>query len=307
MNNIGLVLEGGGMRGIYTAGVLDFFMEKDIYLPYVIGVSAGACNATSYISRQKGRNKKAIINYVDCPTFLGIKPLMQESSLLGMNLIFEDIPKKYEPFDFEAFFNSNQKFIIAATDCEKAEPYYVDKDNLGKFNYSEFRNTKMLQAVRASSSLPFISPYVEFNGKKLLDGGIVNPIPIKKAQEDGIEKNVIILTRNKEYRKSQIKYSDKIVQKVYNKNLSEVVKDRHNNYNETLNYIEDLEKQGNTFVIRPSKPINIDRFEKNKNKLEEVYRMGYNDALKQYANLQKFIKSDYHNNNNIENKLLIAN
>lgn len=306
MNNIGLVLEGGGMRGIYTSGVLDFFMEKNLYFPYVIGVSAGACNATSYLSRQKGRNKRAIINYVDCSTFFGVKPLIKEKSLLGMNLVFEDIPKKYEPFDFERLFNSNERFIIATTDCEKGEPYYIEKEDLKKFRHSEFRNTKMLHAVRASSSLPFVSPYVEFNKNKLLDGGIANPIPIKKALEDGMQKNVIILTRNKEYRKTQFKYSDKIVEKFYNKNLSKVVKNRSEKYNQSLDYIEELKNDGNAFVIRPSKPINIDRFEKNKNKLEEVYRMGYNDALMQYKELKKFIEEDSHIQNCIE-KLSIAN
>lgn len=303
MKNIGLVLEGGGMRGLYTSGVLDFFMEKGLYFPYVVGVSAGAGNATSYLSKQKGRNKKVMLDYVSCPLFSGIKPFIKERSFLGMNLIFEEIPKIYEPFDFEAFFNSNQRFVIGTTNCETGKPYYIEKDDLKEFSFTDFRNTKLLYAVRASSSLPFVSPYVDFNGAKLLDGGIVNPIPIKKAQEDGMLKNVVILTRNKEYRKTQIKHSEKIVEKLYNKNLSDVVKTRHENYNDTLVYLDELENDGRAFIIRPSKPINVDRFEKDKNKLEEIYLMGYNDALNKYLELQKFIEKSSPKEINISNYL----
>ncbi|MBP2034029.1 putative patatin/cPLA2 family phospholipase [Clostridium algifaecis] len=291
MHEIGLVLEGGGMRGVYTAGVLDFFMEKNLYFPYVIGVSAGACNAASYISKQIGRNKTVLIDYVKHPDFGGLKTLINEKSLFGMKLIFEDIPIKYEPFSFHCFFKNKQKFIITATDVEKAQPYYIDKHEIMK-NYSfENRNDKILQAIKASSSLPFISPSVEFNGIRLLDGGICDPIPIKKSENDGMLRNVIILTRDKFYRKKPFKYAG-VTRKIYNQKFSYALSNRHKKYNDTLDYIEQLQVDKKAFIIRPSKPLNIDRFERNQSKLEKAYNIGYEDALYMYRDLLKWMETE---------------
>lgn len=291
MKDFGLILEGGGMRGVYTAGVLDFFMEMNLYFPYVIGVSAGACNAASYISKQFGRNKVVLIDYVKHPNFFGFKNLINEKSLFGMKLIFEDIPKKFEPFSFNCFFKSKQKLIITTTDIEKAQPYYIDKYEIMK-NYSyKDRDDKMLQAIKASSSLPFLSSSVEFNGKRLLDGGICDPIPIKKAEKDGMLRNVIILTRDEFYRKKQFKYGG-IARKIYNEKISDVLMSRHKNYNDTLDYINQLQADNKAFVIRPSEPLNIDKFERNQYKLEKAYYAGYKDASMNYNELLNWMEKE---------------
>lgn len=268
MKRIGLVLEGGGMRGVYSGGVLDFFMEHDLYFPYVIGVSAGACHGSSYVARQIGRNKKVTIDYIDHPNYLSYRNLFREKSLFGMKLIFDELPNRLVPFDFDTFYASPQTFIVGTTDCMSGEPVYFSKDS-----------ADMLAVLRASSSLPFVSPVVTIDGRPLLDGGVSDPIPIRKAIADGNEKNVIILTRNREYRKEPFKLKW-LAGKVYRKHpgLVDTLIRRHKVYNDTLAYIEELEQKGKAFVIRPSQPLVVDRIEKNKEKLSALYAQGYADA-----------------------------
>lgn len=280
MNKVGLVLEGGGMRGLYTAGILDFFMEKDLYFPYVIGVSAGACNAASYISKQKERSKRINIDYVKNPRYLSYRNLIKEKSIFGMDFLFDEIPNKLELFDYKTFDKSEQKFIIGTTDCETGEPLYFDKNKC----------KDILGVLRASSSIPLLSPIVEVEGKKLLDGGVADSIPIKKAIEDGFERNIIILTRNKEYRKKPYKLK-LFVKRSYLKypNLVDKIFNRYKIYNNTLEYIKELEKKNNAFIIRPSKPLKVDRLEKNPQKLKELYEMGYADAKNLYFKMKEWI------------------
>ena len=283
MENIGLVLEGGGMRGLYTAGVLDLFMEKNLYLPYIIGVSMGACNACSYISRQKGRNKKININYVDDPRYLSYRNLIFKKGRLGADFFFNEIPNKLEIFDVDAFSNAKEKFIVGATDCRSGKPVYFEKDKC--------RGEEIFKAVRASSSLPFMAPIVKFKGMDLLDGGISDPIPIKKSIRDGNRKNIIILTRNRDYIKKpfKMKFLAKKIYPEYN-GLVEAMINRYRRYNLTLSYIERLRKKGDAFVIRPEKPLRVRRIEKNKYKLIELYNQGYREALGCYDELESWIK-----------------
>lgn len=192
LENTGLVLEGGGMRGVYTAGILEYFMEQDLYFPYIVGVSAGACNAASYLSRQKDRNKTVNIEYVTHPRYLSYKNFWKKRQLFDMNFIFHEIPTQHVPFDFDTYFNSTERFLVGTTDCETGQPMYFEKDGTAE---------EALTLLQASSSLPFIAPIVNFRGKKLLDGGISDPIPVRKAQQDGYEKSVVILTRNHGYSK----------------------------------------------------------------------------------------------------------
>ncbi|MEA4827396.1 patatin-like phospholipase family protein [Clostridium sp. JNZ J1-5] len=283
MDNIGLVLEGGGMRGIYTAGVLDFFMEKDLYFPYVIGVSAGACNATSYISKQKGRNKKVNINYIKNPKYLSFRNLIMEKSIFGIKFIYDELPNKLEPFDYETFTNSEQKFMIGTTDCLTGKPVYFEKNEC----------KDILKIIRASSSLPLLAPMVEVDNKLLLDGGISDSIPIKKSMEDGNIRNIIILTRNKEYRKEPAKFK-KVIKSKYRRypNLVNTIFNRYKVYNETLDYIEELEDKNQIFIIRPSKDLKVDRLEKNQDKLKELYELGYNDTKRRYESIIKWINGE---------------
>ncbi|MEL7597708.1 MAG: patatin family protein [Clostridiaceae bacterium] len=280
MNKVGLVLEGGGMRGLYTAGILDFFMEKDLYFPYVIGVSAGACNAASYISKQKERSKRINIDYVKNPRYLSYRNLVKEKSIFGMDFLFNEIPNKLEPFDYTTFHSSEQRFIIGTTDCETGNPLYFDKNKC----------KDILGVLRASSSIPLLSPVVEVEGKKLLDGGVADSIPIKKAIEDGFKRNIIILTRNKEYRKKPYKFK-LFVKRSYSKypKLVDKIFNRYKIYNNTLDYIEELENKYKAFVIRPSKPLKVDRLEKNPQKLKELYKMGYEDAKNLYLKMKEWI------------------
>lgn len=280
MNSIGLVLEGGGMRGLYTAGVLDFFMEKNLYFPYVIGVSMGACNAASYISRQKGRNKAININYIHDPRYLSYRNLIRKKGLFGMDFIFDYIPNKLDIFDIKTFKSASEKLLIGTTDCSTGKSIYFEKNNC----------ENIFTVMKASSSLPFISPIVNYSGMKLLDGGISDPIPIKKSIKDGNIKNVIILTRNKGYVKKPFKV--KLFAKKFYPNykyLLESLFNRYRIYNETVEYIERLENEGKVFVIRPQKTLEVGRVERNQERLISLYSQGYEEAKKCFNKLQNWI------------------
>ncbi|KOA21503.1 hypothetical protein CLHOM_01740 [Clostridium homopropionicum DSM 5847] len=282
MKDIGLVLEGGGMRGVYTAGVLDFFMEKDLYFPYVIGVSAGACNAASYISKQTGRSKKINIKYIKNPRYLSLRNLILEKSIFGIKFVYDELPNKLEPFDYKTFENSQQKFVIGTTDCITGEALYFEKNDC---------RDNILQIIRASSSLPLLAPMVKIEDKILLDGGLADSIPVKKAMEDGYLKNIIILTRNKEYRKEPTKFSGiiKIKYKKYPK-LIDTILNRYKVYNKTLDYIISLEENEQAFVIRPASDLKVDRLEKNPEKLAALYQLGYEDAKNNYNKMINWIQ-----------------
>lgn len=269
MEGIGLVLEGGGMRGVYTGGVLDYLMDQELYFPYVIGVSAGACNAASYISRQKGRNRKVTVDFIRNPRYLSYWNLFREKSIFGMKLIFDEIPNKLVPFDFEAFERSPQTFVVGTTDCITGEAYYLGKSS----------GLPMLPVIQASSSLPFLSKPLSIDGRILMDGGVTDPIPVRKALRDGNERAVIVLTRHREYRKEPFKLGW-LAERVYPRyeGLRKAMHQRSEVYNETLEWIEDLEAEGRAFVIRPEIPLPVGRMEKNERKLGAVYEQGYADA-----------------------------
>jgi len=280
IENVGLVLEGGGMRGLYTCGVLDYFLERQLYFPYVIGVSAGACNAVSYIAKQKERNLSVNTEFVRDWRYMSLRNLMLEKSYFGMDFIFKEIPQKYIPFDYEAFHSASSTFVAGATDCETGEPFYLDT--------SDFDPTFTM--LRASSSLPLISKMVEMKGKRLLDGGISDPIPIMKAQRDGYKKNVVILTRDKHYRKEPMRHKGlfKLKYHAYPALVSSLL-NRHVRYNQTLDKLEEMKMRGEVFVIQSSLPLEVDRLEKDKNKLKSLYEKGYHDAAHQYEALMAFL------------------
>ncbi|MFE8695852.1 patatin family protein [Cytobacillus sp. FJAT-53684] len=272
MNNIGLVLEGGGMRGVYTAGVLEYFLEQEINFPYVIGVSAGAGVAASYLSKQKGRNKIVNIDYVTDPRYISWRNFMKSRQLFGMDFIFDEIPNKYVPYHFDDFYSNNAEFVIGTTDCQTGEPVYFGKNDYGE---------EMLKIVRASSSLPFIAPEVHFHNRTLLDGGISDPIPIKKAQNDGFDKSVVILTRNKGYRKKPSKFHF-LVKRKYSQydGLQRALASRYQKYNDTIRYLEEEERNGRVLIIQPQEPLEVGRMERDPRKLEKLYLKGFEDAKK---------------------------
>jgi predicted patatin/cPLA2 family phospholipase len=279
MLKTGLVLEGGGMRGLYTAGVLEYFMSQNLYFPYVIGVSAGACMGASYLSRQAGRNKKVNLGYIEDKRYLSLSNFIKKRELFGMDFLFDEIPNKLVPFDLDTFFKSPEQFVIVATDCETGDPVYFKKDQQGEH---------LAKLLRASSSLPFVASSVEHNSRQLLDGGIVDPIPIRKAQNDGYEKNVVILTKPNGYFKRPSKMASIFKYKRHPK-INDQLKVRYKHYNETLEYIQKHEEQGNVFVIRPSMAMPVGRVERNKERLENLYELGWNDAKAQFDHLKKFL------------------
>ncbi|MCA1027297.1 patatin family protein [Cytobacillus sp. FSL W7-1323] len=264
-----LVLEGGGMRAAYSAGVMELFLDKGITFPYVIGVSAGAANAASYLSKQKGRNKKVSVEYVSDPRYFSLRNYRKSKQLFGMDFIFDEIPNKLVPYDYEAFSHGKSEFIIGTTDCLSGEAVYY-----GKKDYGE----NLLLLLKASSSLPFIAPEISFNNRMLLDGGIADSIPIRKAQADGYDKAVVVLTRPKGYRKKPSRMSF-LLRRKYPQypGLQRAMMNRYKMYNETVEYLEEQEKKGQVMIIRPEK-VDVGRMERDLKKLSAFYEQGYKDA-----------------------------
>ncbi|KUP08179.1 patatin [Bacillus coahuilensis m2-6] len=281
LEQTGLVLEGGGMRGVYTAGVLEVLLENNIEFPYVIGVSAGACNAASFLSRQHGRNKKVNIEYAAHPEYLSFRNYIKKKELFGMDFVFGTIPNELVPYDYAAFHQNPTEFMIGTTDCHTGKPLYLSRND-----YKE----DLLLALRASSSLPLISPMVMFNGKELMDGGITDSIPLKQAEKDGFDKNVVILTRNEGYYKKPSKFTSVIHYKYgrFYPNLVQAIENRYDHYNQAIKEIERKEKAGEIFVIRPTLPLKVGRVEKNQKKLKDLYMKGYNDGKKALPTLLKW-------------------
>lgn len=279
--SLGLVLEGGGMRGIFTAGVLDYFLEKELQLPYVIGVSAGANNGMSYVSKQYKRNKSVNLNFIDDKRFLSYENLLKSGSMFGMDFIFNEIPNELEIFDYDTFFKSDMKYILGVTNIETGEEEYYDKN---------IEREDFLKYLRASSSLPFIAHKVTVKGKNYMDGGIHDPIPIKKSIEDGNNHNIVILTQPIEYKKEAFKFG-KFTKFYYKKypEIKNLLETRHTIYNETKDMVDQLELEKKAFVFRPSGKITIGRMEKDKDILEAFYNEGYEMAKEKYQEMMDWI------------------
>lgn len=260
---VALVLEGGGLRGVYTTGILDGFLDRGIEFPYVIGVSAGACQGLSYLSKQRGRSFQVIEDYIHDHRYLSLRNYLFHGGIFGMDFMFDEIPNKLIPFDFETFHNTSTEFVVAATDCITGKPTY----------FSSKQGDDMLMVCRASSSLPLLAKTVFINDVPYFDGGVADAIPVKKAVDDGYEKIVVVLTRNNGYRKKASKKTAYIMKKAYKKypNLVETYKNRWMNYNRDLDYLEQLEKEGKAFIIRPKEPIAVSRTEKDLTKLKALY------------------------------------
>ncbi|WP_455498338.1 patatin-like phospholipase family protein [Coprobacter sp.] len=271
-----LVLEGGGMRGVFTSGVLDYFMDKDIYFPYTIGVSAGACNGLSYVSRQRGRAKISNIDLLDKYHYISTKFLWTNRSILNMNFLFDEMPNKVLPYDFDTYFSSSDRFIMVTSNCETGKAEYFEEKKSSQ---------RLLRICRASSSLPFVAPIVRIDGKPMLDGGICDPIPYRKVREDGYNRMVLVLTRNKGYRK--VEKDMKLFSFLYPKYpaLRNRLCNRVREYNKTLDEIESMEKNDEVIVIRPRKPLEVDRIEHNIKKLTDLYNEGYCCAESALANI----------------------
>ena len=267
----GLVLEGGGMRGIFTSGVLDNFMDRGIRFPYTIGVSAGACNGISYMSGQRGRAKYGNIDLLEQYNYIGLKQLLFKGNIMDFNLLFHVFPTEISPYDYDALARSKEIFEMVTTSCKSGRACYFDEKQ---------NPTRIIDIIKASSSLPFVSPISYVDGEPMLDGGIADSIPLLRAQSQGFTNNVVVLTRNKGYRKSQ--KPTKVPFFMYRKYpaLRNAIRSRNAFYNEQIALVEQLEEEGKITVIRPEHPIEVDRMERNIGKLTALYEEGYNCADK---------------------------
>ncbi len=280
--NIGLVLEGGGFRGLYTAGILDCMLAHDIEFPYTVAVSMGASNATNYLAKQTKRNLQVPYTFVNDARYLSYTRLLTKGELYGMDFIFNDVPNTLIPFDFKTFESSPQKLVYVCTDCLTGEAYYAPNNN----------TSDVFKALEASTSLPFASKMVKLYNRSLLDGGIADPIPVEKALADGCKKLVVILTQPREYRKSAIPFKSIVKARYRNyPRLAEAIINRHLLYNKQLDRVESLEAQGVAFVFRPKTKLSISRTEKNKEKLKDAFDLGYRDCQEVRDNLMEFLGS----------------
>ena len=280
MIKAGLVVEGGGMRGVYSSGVLDFFIEKDLFFENNYGVSAGACHLCSYLAKQYKRAFRVNVDYLNDKRYCSVHSLLKTGDLFGAEMLYDIIPNELDLFDYDTYNKNESNFYVVITDINTGKPEYVKIGDL----------KKDIIYVRASSSLPLLAQNVKINDKEYLDGGISDSIPIKKSIADGNKKNVVILTRDNTYRKGKNSLMP-IIKLKYKKypNFVKSMADRYIVYNEILDFIKELEDNGDVFVIRPKKPVNIGRTEKNREKLEALYNDGYNDAKDCYEELLKYL------------------
>lgn len=265
----GLILEGGGMRGVFTSGVLDNLMDRGIRFPYIIGVSAGACNALSYMSGQRGRSKYSNINLLEERRYIGLKHLLLKGNIMDFDLLFYEFPQRISPYDYKALAENSARLEIVTTSCRSGKPCYYEEKYIPE---------RVIDIVKASSSLPFVAPISYIDGNPMLDGGISDSIPLLRARQQGYDNNLVVLTRNKGYRKPS--KPTKVPPFFYRKypELRKAIKERNSLYNSQLSLIEQLEDENNLTVIRPQKPIVVDRMERDTQKLLDLYNEGYECA-----------------------------
>ena len=265
----GLVLEGGGMRGVFTCGVLDNFMDRGIRFPYTIGVSAGACNGLSYMSEQRGRAKFSNIDLLERYRYIGFRHLLTKGSIMDFELLFEEFPTRIIPYDYERYARCEQRYEMVTTDCATGKAcYFEEKSDPGR----------IIDIVRASSSLPYVCHIARVDGREMLDGGIADSLPIARARDLGYNNNVVVLTRNKGYRKSdKPSFVPPFAYRKYPA-LRETLRNRNLEYNKQIALIEELEKRGEIVVIRPERPVEVGRMERDVKRLSALYDEGYEIA-----------------------------
>lgn len=279
---VGMVLEGGAMRGLWTAGVLDVLMEENINVDGIIGTSAGGLFGVNFFSKQKGRGVRYNMKYSKDYRYMSILSLVLTGNIINKRFAFYKVTKKLDPFDNDAFIKNNKDFYVTATDVETGNATYFKIEN----------PIKDLEKLRATSAIPFVSKFVKINGKKYLDGGVSDSIPIEKMLSLGYDKIIVVLTRPSDYVKEAVKLN-KLIKLKYRKYplLLDKMLNRHKEYNETIKLIKKLESDGRIFVIRPSKALDIKVIERNKSKMEEVYNQGISDCKNSLGALKEYLKA----------------
>ncbi len=278
----GLVLEGGGIRGIFSAGVMDVLMEEGIEFDGAIGVSAGAAFGCNYKSRQPRRAIRYNLKYAKDPRYSSVRSLLKTGDLFNAQFCYHDIPEKLYPFDWKAFRENPMQFFLVCTDVETGKPVYHLCDNDSDW--------QMLEWFRASGSMPLVSRVVEIGSQKLLDGGISDSIPLRFMENKGYDRNVVILTRPAGYVKERAPMM-RVISRVLQQ-YPEAVKameNRHNVYNETLAYIRQREAGKFAFVIRPEEDLDVGRIEHDRFKIREAYKAGRRAARKRLNALRRFL------------------
>ena len=281
---VGLVLEGGSMRGMYTAGVLDVFMDENIHVDGIIGVSAGALFGPNYYSKQKGRALRYNKRFCRNPRFMSFWSFLFTGNLVNKQFAFYDVTSKYDIFDNETFMKNNTGYYVTATNAET-----------GKAEYLEIKDiVKEMEKLRASSAIPFVSRFVEIDGKRYLDGGISDSVPVLQCKAMGYDKIIVVLTRPIEYRKKP--FSEglmKLVSMRYRKypEFIKTLKNRYQVYNDTVETIIDLENKKEIFVIRPSEPILLKTIERNPDNLQKVYDLGIKDCKEKLNKLKEYLNN----------------
>ena len=277
---IGLVLEGGGMRGLFSAGVLDALLElKELSVNGIVGVSSGALFGVNYVSKQKERAVRYNKKYADDKRYMGLHSWITTGSAVNKDFAFYELPYKLDVFDNETFKKAKTDFYVVMTNVESGKPEYVlIEDAFAQMEY-----------LRATSALPFASKIIEINGKKYLDGGISDSIPIDFCESLGYDKIIAVLTRPEgTYKEDKLGFLYKLVYRKY-PNLVNSLLNMATDYEKVLAKIKDLENKGKIFVVRPPEVLKIGRLEKNEDKIQNVYDIGLNTGIKEKENLLKYL------------------
>ena len=272
-----LILEGGTLRPIFSAGVMDALLDNNITFPYCIGVSAGITNGVSYISKQKGRNLEVVTKYRNDNRYLSYRNFLRCKSIFGLDFVFDEIPNNLIPFDMDTYRKYPGKVLVGVTNAHTGKTEYLNGKDLDD----------KATMLRATCAIPLLFPVIKINGKEYYDGGLCDPIPIKKAIADGNTKHLIVLTQPKGY-KEELSKKNILVAKLLNKkypNLKTPLLNRHNHYNETVKFCEQLESEGKVLILRPE--YNLDSFEKDINKLKSSYDHGYNLTINHLSEIKK--------------------
>jgi len=278
---IGLVLEGGAMRGMYTAGVLDVFLDKKIKVDGIIGVSAGVLFGVNYLSKQRGRAIRYNKKYAKDKRYMGIHSLFTTGNIINKDFAFYEVPTKLDVFDQSTYGKSNIDFYATVTNVETGEAEYIKVKDV----------FKQMEVLRATSAMPFVSRMVEIEGKKYLDGAIADSIPIEKMKSLGYDKIIVVLTKPLSYRKK--KRGHTLIKIGYRKypEFARTMQNRYKDYNDTIEKIIDMENKKEILVIRPSREVKMNRLEKDVNKLQEMYDLGVDDCRESIKKLKEYLKS----------------
>lgn len=276
---VGLVLEGGAMRGLYTAGILDVFLEQDIHVDGIVGVSAGVLFGVNYPSKQKGRALRYNLKYLNDKRYMGLHSLITTGNIVNKDFAFYDLPINIDRFDEQTFIDSGIDFYATLTNVDTGQAEYIKLSHI----------FEQMEVLRATSAMPFVSRMVEIDGKRYLDGGIADSIPLEKCRQLGYDKIIVILTRPLEYRKKAV--NPLLFKLFYAKypNLVASLTQRYLNYNQRVEQVIEADKKGEIFVFRPSKTLPIKRIEKDPVKIQAMYDLGVADAHQALADLKHYL------------------